>query len=74
MMMMIMTVPHPQQADEVIQHAFQLFDLPGTGTSLIGYHMPQLTLVTTGANPMEFLMLVIDKFVDLSHSYFQMEI
>ena len=36
--------------------------------------MQQLTLVTTGANPMEFVMLVIDKFVDLSHSYFQMEI
>ena len=72
--MMMTTVPTHQQSDEAIQDAFQLFDLTSTDTSLMAYRMQELTPVTTGINPMEFVMPTMDEFVDLSRSYFRMQI
>ena len=37
--MMMTTVPPHQQSEDVIQEAFQLFDLLGTNTSLMAYRI-----------------------------------
>ena len=68
------TVPSHQQSEEVIQEALQMFDLPGTDTSVTAYRIHQLTTVTTGINPMEFVMPAMDEFVGLSRSYSRRQI
>ena len=54
--------------------ALQVFAVPKTNTSMLGVRFTQLRPVTTGINPMEFLIPATDAFLDLNRSYFEMEL
>ena len=52
----------------------QVFQVPKTDTSMLGVRFTQLRPVTTGINRMEFLIPATETFLDLSRSYFEMEV
>ena len=52
----------------------QVFQVPKTDTSMLGVRFTQLRPVTTGINPMEFLVPATETFIDLNRSYFEMEV
>ena len=54
--------------------ALQVFAVPKTNTSMLGVRFTQLRPVTTGINPMEFLIPATDAFLDLNRSYFELEL
>ena len=58
----------------VMSPELQVFQVPKTDTSMLGVRFTQLRPVTTGINPMEFLVPAIETFLDLSRSYFEMEV
>ncbi|XP_044166768.1 uncharacterized protein F54H12.2-like [Acropora millepora] len=58
----------------VMSPELQVFQVPKTDTSMLGVRFTQLRPVTTGINPMEFLIPATETFIDLNRSYFEMEI
>ena len=58
----------------VMSPELQVFQVPKTDTSMLGVRFTQLRPVTTGINPMEFLIPATETFLDLSRSYFEMEV
>ena len=52
----------------------QVFQVPKTDPSMLGVRFTQLRPVTTGINPMEFLIPATKTFLDLSRSYFEMKV
>ena len=58
----------------VMSPELQVFQVPKTDTSMLGVRLTQLRPVTTGINPMEFLIPVTETFSDLNRSYFEMEV
>ena len=54
--------------------ALQVFAVPKTNTSMLGVRFTQIRPVTTGINPMEFLIPATDAFLDLNRSFFEMEL
>ena len=58
----------------VMSPELQVFQVPKTDTSMLGVPFTQLRPVTTGINPMEFLIPATKTFLDLSRSYFEMEV
>ena len=57
-----------------VNDSLQLFDLPPTDTSMTAARMLELTPISQGINPMEFVVPGVDAFIDLSHSYFTMKL
>ena len=58
----------------VMSPELQVFQVPKTDTSMLGVRFTQLRPVTTGINPMEFLIPATETFIDLGRSYFEMEV
>ena len=58
----------------VMSPELQVFQVPKTDTSMLGVRFTQLRPVTTGINPMEFLVPATETFIDLNRSYFEMEV
>ena len=58
----------------MVNPTFQSFKVPRTDISFNGYRMVTINLLTTGINPMEFLVPALDDYVDLSRSYFTVEL
>jgi len=58
----------------VVNSALDLFRAPPTDTSIHAYRMVTIQPTTTGINPMEFIVPALDSFVDLSRSYFTLEL
>ena len=58
----------------VMSPELQVFQVPKTDTSMLGVRFTQLRPVTTGINPMEFLIPATETFIDLNRSYFEMEV
>ena len=58
----------------VMSPELQVFQVPKTDTSMLGVRFTQLRPVTIGINPMEFLIPATETFLDLSRSYFEMEV
>ncbi|XP_044168386.1 uncharacterized protein F54H12.2-like [Acropora millepora] len=58
----------------VMSPELQVFQVPKTDTSMLGVRFTQLRPVTTGINPMEFLIPATETLLDLSRSYFEMEV
>ena len=52
----------------------EVFQVPKTDTSMLGVRFTQVRPVTTGIYPMEFLIPATETFLDLSRSYFEMEV
>ena len=63
-----------QASARTMSLALQVFAVPKTNTSMLGVRFTQLRPVTTGINPMEFLIPATDAFLDLNRSYFEMEL
>ena len=63
-----------QASAKTMSPALQVFAVPKTNTSMLGVRFTQLRPVTTGINPMEFLIPATDAFLDLNRSYFEMEL
>ena len=61
-------------SSRVMSPELQVFQVPKTDTSMQGVQFTQLRPVTTGINPMEFLIRTTDAFLDLNRSYFEMEV
>ena len=59
---------------DVINPALRMFKVPPTDMSIQGYRMVAIQPTTTGINPMEFIIQALDDFVDLSRSYFTMDL
>ena len=57
----------------VMSPELQVFQVPKTDTSMLGVRFTQLRPVTTGINPMEFLVPATETFIDLIRSYFETE-
>ena len=57
----------------VMSPELQVFQVPKTDTSMLGVRFTQVRPVTTGINPMEFLIPATETFIDLNRSYFEME-
>ena len=57
----------------VMSPELQVFQVPKTDTSMLEVQFTQLRPVTTGINPMEFLVPATETFIDLNRSYFEME-
>ena len=60
--------------ETVVNSAFNLFQAPPTDNSIHAYRMVTIQPTTTGINPMEFIVPALDSFVDLSRSYFTLEL
>ena len=58
----------------VMSPELQLFQVPKMDVSMQGVRFTQLRPVTTGINPMEFLIPATDAFLDLTRTYFEMEV
>ena len=58
----------------VMSPELQVFQVPKTDTSMLGVRFTQLRPLTTGINPMEFLVPATETFLDLGRSYFEMEV
>ncbi|XP_015754510.1 PREDICTED: uncharacterized protein F54H12.2-like [Acropora digitifera] len=58
----------------VMSPELQVFQVPKTDTSMLGVRFTQLQPVTTGINPIEFLVPATETFIDLNRSYFEMEV
>ena len=63
-----------QASAKTMSPALQVFAVPKTNTSMLGVRFTQLRPVTTGINPMEFLIPATDAFLDLNRSYFEVEL
>ena len=63
-----------KKIEDVINPALRVFKVPPTDISIQGYRMVTIQPTTTGINPMEFIIQALDDFVDLSRSYFTMEL
>ena len=58
----------------VMSPELQVFQVPKTDTSMLGVRFTQLRPVTTGINPMEFWIPATETSLDLSRSYFEIEV
>ncbi|XP_044176678.1 uncharacterized protein F54H12.2-like [Acropora millepora] len=58
----------------VMSPELQVFQVPKTDTSMLGVRFTQVRPVTTGINPVEFLIPATETFLDLGRSYFEMEV
>ena len=67
------TPAHPR-SEQTINPALQVFKVPLTDVSINPYRMVTIQPLTTGINPMEFLIHALDDYVDLSRSYFTVEL
>ena len=56
-----------------VNDALQLFDLPPIDTSMTAARMLEFTPISQGINLMEFVVLGVDAFINLSRSYFTMK-
>ena len=63
-----------KKIEDVINPALRVFKVPPTDISVQGYRMVTIQPTTSGINPMEFIIQALDDFVDLSRSYFTMEL
>ena len=61
-------------SSQVMNPKLQVLQVPKTDASVQGVQFTQLRPVTTGINPMEFLIPATDAFLDLNRSYFEMEV
>ena len=61
-------------SSRVMSPDLQVFQVPKTDTSMLGVRFTQLRPVTTGINPMEFLIPATETLIDLNRSYFEMEV
>ena len=67
------TPAHPR-SEQTINPALQVFRVPHTDVSINAYRIVTIQPLTTGINPMEFLIHSLDDYVDLSRSYFTVEL
>ena len=58
----------------VMSPKLQVFQVPKTDTSMLRVRFTQLRPVTTGINPMEFLIPATETFIHLNRSYFEIEV
>ena len=63
-----------KKIEDVINPALRVFKVPPTDISIQGYRMVTIKPTTAGIKPMEFIIQALDDFVDLSRSYFTMEL
>ena len=54
--------------------ALKLFQVPPTDLSMMSYRMVPIHPFTTGINPIDFQIDPQEDYVDLSHSYFKIEL
>ena len=52
-----------------VNPALRVLKVPPTGVSINAYRMVTIRPTVTGINPMEFIILALDDYVDLGGSY-----
>ena len=67
-------VPGHEQSASGVNPTLDLFTVPPTDVSVLGYRMVAINTYTTGINPIDFQIDAQADFIDLSRSYFQIEL
>ena len=67
------TTAHPRSKTS-INPALNLFTVPPTDVSISSYRMVPIQTYTTGINPVEFQVDPQEDYIDLSRSYFEIEL
>lgn len=67
------TTAHPR-SKTTINPALNLFTVPPTDVSISSYRMVPIQTYTTGINPVEFQVDPQEDYIDLSRSYFEIEL
>ena len=69
----VATTAHPRSRTRT-NPGLHLFKVPETDISMTGYCMNTIQPLTTGINPLEFLVNATNDYVDLRRSYFTVEL